>query len=67
LLETQPRPHIVPNRGKTWTVDEAQRLHDRYRDLHASGATKGAIVDTLSAEFARGAWAIRKRLRLLDR
>jgi site-specific DNA-methyltransferase (adenine-specific) len=66
LLEAQPRPHVVRNRGKAWSADESQRLHDRYRALHATGATKGAIVDALSMEFARGAWAIRKRLRLLS-
>lgn len=65
LLEPKPQPHVVPNRGKSWSDDEAQRLGDRYRALHATGATKASIVDTLSAEFARGAWAIRKRLRQL--
>jgi site-specific DNA-methyltransferase (adenine-specific) len=65
MLEPQPRPHVVRNRGKAWSDDESQRLHERYRALHASGATKKAIVAALSAEFARGAWSIRKRLRML--
>ncbi len=63
LLAPQPTPHVVPNRGKTWSADESERLHARYRELHASGVAKGAIVDALTTEFARGAWAIRKRLR----
>jgi site-specific DNA-methyltransferase (adenine-specific) len=63
LLAPQPDPHVVKNRGKLWSEAESARLLSRYRDLHAAGITKGAIVDMLSAEFARGAWAIRKRLR----
>ena len=65
LLEAPPRPHIVLNRGKMWSVAESELLHQRYRDLHASGASQSAIVETLSREFERGAWAIRKRLRRL--
>ena len=65
LLQPQPDPHVVRNRGKAWSPDESARLRDRYGDLHASGATKAAIVAALSAEFARGAWAIRKRLRTM--
>lgn len=63
LLTPQPKPHVVPNRGKAWSADESERLRKRYRELHASGVTKTAIVSMLTAEFARGAWAIRKRLR----
>lgn len=63
LPASQPDPHVVENRGKVWSETEAARLLNRYRDLHAAGVTKGAIVEVLSAEFARGAWAIRKRLR----
>lgn len=66
LLSPAPRPHIVRNRGKTWSAAESQRLRKRYRDLHAKGMTKAAIVAALSREFKRGAWAIRKRLALLD-
>lgn len=65
LLAPTPRPHIVPNHGKAWSAAESELLHARYRELHASGAAKGAIVDALTAEFSRGAWAIRKRLRTL--
>jgi site-specific DNA-methyltransferase (adenine-specific) len=63
LLAPEPDPHIVKNRGKLWSEAESAQLISRYRDLHAAGVTKGAIVNMLSAEFARGAWAIRKRLR----
>jgi site-specific DNA-methyltransferase (adenine-specific) len=63
LLEPAIEPHVVPNRGKTWSEDESERLQQRYRDLHMSGATQTAIVQVLSREFARGAWAIRKRLK----
>jgi site-specific DNA-methyltransferase (adenine-specific) len=63
LLEPAPAPHIVPNRGKLWSPSESARLISRFRDLHATGVTKSAIVTMLSAEFARGSWAIRKRLR----
>ena len=63
LLEAPPRPHVVRNRGKLWTQAESDRLRKRYRDLQANGEAKGAIVDLLSREFDRGAWAIRKRLR----
>lgn len=66
LLQPAPRPHIVHNRGKTWSAAESQRLGKRYRDLHAKGMTKAAIVAALSREFKRGAWAIRKRLALLE-
>jgi site-specific DNA-methyltransferase (adenine-specific) len=66
LLQPAPRPHIVPNRGKTWSPAESQRLHKRYRELYAQGMSKGAIVSALSREFKRGAWAIRKRLALLS-
>ena len=65
LLQPQPDPHVVRNRGKAWSADESARLRDRYSDLHATGATKAAIVTALSVEFARGAWAIRKRLKSL--
>jgi site-specific DNA-methyltransferase (adenine-specific) len=64
-LKPAPRPHVVRNRGKTWSAAELQRLSKRYRDLHAKGMAKGAIVAMLSREFKRGAWAIRKRLALL--
>jgi len=67
LLTPQPEPHVVPNRGKVWSVDESERLRVRYRELHASGVTKAAIVSMLTAEFARGAWAIRKRLQTVQR
>lgn len=63
LLEPAPAPHIVRNRGKAWSAAESARLISRFRDLDATGVTKSAIVNTLSAEFARGTWAIRKRLR----
>lgn len=66
MLDPQPREHIVRNRGKTWSAAEAETLHRRYRDLHAKGATQAAIVRTLSEEFERGAWAIRKRLKNLS-
>jgi len=66
LLGEAPAPHVVPNRGKAWSATEAQRLGKRYRDLEAKGLTKGAIVTALCGEFNRGAWAIRKRLALLD-
>lgn len=63
LLKTKPEPHVVRNRGKSWSEAEEERLHGRFRELRAAGATQGAIVAALSAEFERGAWAIRKRLR----
>ncbi len=63
LQETPPAPHVVRNRGKSWSPSEVEHLQVRFRELHASGATQGAIVATLSAELERGAWAIRKRLR----
>lgn len=66
LLQPAPRPHVVRNRGKAWSSAESQRLRKRYRDLHAKGMPKGAIVAELSREFKRGAWAIRKRLALLS-
>ena len=66
LVQPAPRPHMVRNRGKTWSAAESQRLAKRYRDLHAKGMAKGAIVAALSAEFKRGAWAIRKRLALIS-
>lgn len=66
LLRPTPRPHVVGNRGKAWSAAESQRLGKRYRDLRAKGLTKAAIVDTLSREFKRGSWAIRKRLALLS-
>jgi site-specific DNA-methyltransferase (adenine-specific) len=65
LLEPLPRPHVVRNRGKAWTPAESKRLQRRYRDLRAAGVSQGAIIEALSREFARGAWAIRKRLVLL--
>jgi site-specific DNA-methyltransferase (adenine-specific) len=66
LLQPAPRAHVVRNRGKAWSAAESQRLRKRYRDLHAKGMTKAAIVSALSREFKRGAWAIRKRLALLE-
>jgi hypothetical protein len=66
LLQPAPRPHVVRNRGKAWSYSESQRLRARYRALHASGLRKGQIVAMLSREFNRGAWAIRKRLTLLE-
>jgi site-specific DNA-methyltransferase (adenine-specific) len=65
LLRPSPRPHVVRNRGKAWSASELQRLRRRYRELHAQGLPKGAIIVALSREFKRGAWAIRKRLSLL--
>jgi site-specific DNA-methyltransferase (adenine-specific) len=61
-LQPPPRPHVVPNRGKSWSAAESRRLSKRYRDLHAKGMRKGEIVAMLSREFERGSWAIRKRL-----
>ncbi len=66
LLRPEPRPHVVRNRGRAWSAAESQRLRKRYGDLHAAGLTKAAIVAALSREFKRGAWAIRKRLALLE-
>jgi site-specific DNA-methyltransferase (adenine-specific) len=63
LLEAAPEPHVVRNRGKSWSAADLEQLHGRFEELHASGATRAAIVATLSAELERGAWAIRKRLR----
>ncbi len=63
MLQPPPVPHVVRNRGKSWSAAEVERLQVRYHDLLASGATQTTIVATLSAEFERGAWAIRKRLR----
>lgn len=63
LLERAPEPHVVRNRGKSWSAAELAQLQRRFRELRASGATQGAIVAALSAELERGAWAIRKRLR----
>jgi len=63
LLQDAPQPHVVRNRGRSWSEDEDAQLRGRFRELRASGATKDSIVRTLSAEFERGAWAIRKRLR----
>ena len=63
LLQARPHPHVVRNRGKNWSPAEEEQLQGRFRELRAIGATQGAIVETLSAEFERGAWAIRKRLR----
>ena len=63
LLTAAPPPHVVRNRGKSWSPAEEERLQGRFRELRAMGATQNAIVATLSAEFERGAWAIRKRLR----
>lgn len=65
LLQPAPRPHIVHNRGKAWSAAESRRLGKRYRDLNAKGLTKTAIIEALSREFKRGAWAIRKRLALI--
>lgn len=65
MLAAPPRPHIVLNRGKAWSVDEVERLQQRYEHLAATGSPKRMIVSVLSNEFARGAWAIRKRLRAL--
>src|SRR5579883_2995463 len=65
MLEAPSPQHVVKNRGKTWTAAEMRRLRERYGDLHARGATQAAIVNALSEEFERGAWAIRKRLREL--
>jgi len=65
LLRSQPRPHVVGNRGKAWSTAESQRLVKRYRDMHANGLAKGVIVSELSREFKRGTWAIRKRLALI--
>ncbi|HZZ65893.1 MAG TPA: site-specific DNA-methyltransferase [Candidatus Baltobacteraceae bacterium] len=65
MLASAPRPHIVRNRGKPWSSEEMEQLHQRYELLAAGGSPKRMIVSTLSNEFARGAWAIRKRLRLL--
>ncbi len=67
LLEQPPAPHVVRNRGKSWSAGEVEHLQDRFRELHASGATHSSIVATLSAELERGAWAIRKRLRATNR
>ena len=63
LLKSVPQPHVVRNRGKNWSPAEEERLQGRFRELRAMGATQNAIVTMLSAEFERGAWAIRKRLR----
>jgi site-specific DNA-methyltransferase (adenine-specific) len=62
MLEPEPAPHVVRNRGKSWSAAEVERLQARYRDLHATGAAQNAIITALSAEFERGPWAIRKRL-----
>ena len=66
LIEPAPRMHVVPNSGKAWTAAEEARLSARYAALRASGAGKAEAVAALSLEFARGAWAIRKRLAARD-
>lgn len=66
LLEAAPRAHVVPNRGKAWSAAELRRLEERYRAMRADGASKGDAVSALCEEFARGAWAIRKRLEAAD-
>ena len=66
MLDPVPQPHVVRNRGKAWSDAESEHLRTRYRDLRSTGATQTAIVQELSREFARGAWAIRKRIRNLS-
>ncbi|MFN2449655.1 MAG: site-specific DNA-methyltransferase [Candidatus Baltobacteraceae bacterium] len=66
LMEAAPAQHVVRNRGKVWTPEEAQLLRERYDALRACGRNKGQVIGELSREFARGAWAIRKRLAAQD-
>ncbi len=66
-LRTPPRATRAPeNARKTWTDIERKALEIRYRALCTTGVSKGAIVQTLSAEFKRGSWAITKLLKKLD-
>lgn len=65
LLASQPHPavHRVENARKPWSAAETQALLTRYRELAREGRRKGEIVQVLSADFKRGSWAIRKRLK----
>jgi site-specific DNA-methyltransferase (adenine-specific) len=66
LLKDAPSPHVVANRGKSWTGAELDELRARYNALRSTGAGKRDAVVALSREFKRGAWAIRKRLAMED-
>lgn len=65
-VPASPPPHVVANRGRSWSASESKRLASRYRALTAKGATKNAAIAALATEFGRGAWAIRKRLASMD-
>jgi len=65
LLATNPVPraHVVPNHGKAWTPDDRARIAARFAELCAAGQTKSGAIDTIAAEWGRGAWSIRRILK----
>lgn len=63
-LRTPPNgEHTVENAGKPWTRTEVEDLLEIYQEMAAVGRNKGEIVNTLSARFGRGSWAIVKLLK----
>jgi site-specific DNA-methyltransferase (adenine-specific) len=65
LLPTEPKSHASPpeNRGKAWTKEDLDRLHETYRRRIAAGVTKKRAIAELGLEFGRGRWAIEKALK----
>lgn len=61
-----PKPFVLPNRGKAWSVQDTSRLRRRYQELSAKGLAKGAIITMLCDEFERGSFSIVKRLKTID-
>ena len=64
--EAAPRPYTLRNFGKSWSPADDEHLATRWRALRETGVPKTAIVRSLSGEFERGCWSIRKRLKHLE-
>jgi len=62
LCEPPRRSRTPAKRGKAWNSAEESLLMKRFQGMREAGIPQGAIVTTLTNEFERGAWAIRKRL-----
>ncbi len=57
----------LENQGKSWTMEEKQKIQNRYKSLQKELKTKKAIVEVLSFEFGRGRFSLDKVIKEFEK
>jgi len=58
----KPKNSMPPNRGKTWSPKEIERLNRRYFEIYTESITKSETIKILCKEFGRGKFSIMNAL-----